>query len=326
MINPNADLNSGANSLKPLTFPEGYIPSKVQAQDCPPGESDLEIFDAAQHDWDPESPIGVVSYESLRPWLQERAEFNQALFKAGRFRNWYEVFDWKEVFDASQGSSPSCAGFGFNRARLIRLMNQILEGSEQFVEKENAGVLWALSKGSVWGGQTLQAMALAGRTTGSFPASKTVDYSASSSYHAYRTAANRFESSNLYQTACAQVPEAFDLAEEIQLACQAGCGVFVGNLKSVDGFRLFNGLYEPEISRGGAHATAFGGFDFERKQCGWWNSWGAIYDTNLPPIGGPMSLDSIKAFMNSSYCDVMIVPYSEAPQDPEAQITLNPNE
>lgn len=307
-----------------IQFPEGYIPSKIQARDCAPGESDAEILDLCKVSWDPEAPVGVISYESLRPWLLERAEHNEMLFRAGKYRNWWDVFDWQKVFDASQGSSPSCTGFAFNRARLIRLMNQILEGSEQFVEKENAGILWALSKGSVFGGQTLQAMAMAGRMTGSFPVSKTGEYSARTAFLSYQNLANRFDSSRNYQTACASLPDSFDPAEEIELACRAGCGVFVGNLKSVESFQLHNGRFEPEIIRGGAHATAFGGYDFERSQCAWWNSWGPIYSTNLPAFGGPMSRASIEIFMDSGYRDVMIVPYAEAPLDPDLTPTLDP--
>ena len=96
----------------------------------------------------------------------------------------------------------------------------------------------------------------------------------------------------------------------------------VGNLKSVDGFTQTNGKYEPDITSGGAHATAFGGYEFATEQADWWNSGGEIYTTNIPPIGGTFSLDSVKRFMASSYADLIIIYHAEAPMDSTLTPTL----
>lgn len=304
-------------------FPEGYIPSKIQAMNLPEGTlSDAQVVDKLAVTWNPDDVPPVADYKSLRPWLEEKAEYRRMLFNAGRYRNWYDLYDWEKIFIASQGSSPSCAGFSLDRARQICLMNQIFEGSEQTVERANPGVAWALSKGSVRGGQTLQAMALTGNQTGSYPESKTAKYDAGTGYGTYANLAEKCPSSGQSQIGFSQVPDSYDFAEEIVLACQAGCGVMVGNLKSVDGFTQTNGKWEPVITSGGAHATAFGGYDFATEQADWWNSWGKIYETHLPPIGGPMSKDSIKRFMNSSYADLIIIYHAEASADSALPPTL----
>lgn len=139
--------------MRKWSFPEGYIPSKIQALNVPTGVlSDAQTVDSLAVTWNPDDVPQVATYSTLRAWLEEKAAYNRMLFEAGKYRNWYDVYDWKNVFIASQGSSPSCAGFSLDRARQICLMNQILNGSEQTVERANPGVCWALSKGSVRGG------------------------------------------------------------------------------------------------------------------------------------------------------------------------------
>lgn len=309
--------------MKKHRFPEGYIPSKIQASNLPEGVlSDAQVVDDLAVTWNPDDVPLVADYKTLRPWLEEKAAYNRMMFQAGRYRNWYDVYDWAKIFIASQGNSPSCAGFSLDRARQICLMNQILSGSEQTIERANPGVCWALSKGSVRGGQTLQAMALAGNEHGSFLESETAKYEAGTGYGTYSSLAEKCVTAAKFQIGFSQVPDSYDFATEIVLACQAGCGVMVGNLKSVDGFTKTNGKYEPIITGGGAHATAFGGYDFDTEQVDWWNSWGTIYETHIPPIGGPMSLDFVKRFMNSSYSDLIIIYHAESPADTTLKPTL----
>lgn len=310
-----------------MNFENGYIPDAVQAEEAKAQGvvSDREKLLAQAKGFD---DVGRV------PPVTEWGEFYSFVRNMKDVKNgeWWKVTDSGELFTPSQGQRPNCAGFALANASQIRVLMQMLnEYSEQMPSKYNPQGTWQNSKnGSTRGGQTISAIADAGRTVGNCLVADLGEYSDSQSFRSLQAdtlqnASNHQIGISLYDGPREEIPEI------IMTLCRKGFSVIVGNCVAVKDGRQTdeNGV---EVVRASnqqwAHATCFGGW----KTVGgtdyvfWVNSHGAIYKgtDGSPAIGGWMSTETLRDFSKGQFFDLCAVVYAEALTDKNFTPSLNP--
>lgn len=284
--------------------------------------------------WDAEDKPRLCTWETLKPYLESRVALNEASPK--NLKMWWEIatklgFEPEELLIPTQGSIGSCAGVSyFDRCYLIQLLKQVGNHfSEQKVVRVNALATWLKSKGwSRWGGQTISAVVKEGVETGVYAVENVGEYS----YSWYnRSLADKFlpEAEKRQMGACL-VPDKENKVDVIRLALKAGHVVEIGNSVAVsDGTKTDkNGVACVTCSGGWSHATMFSEYKVvnDTEYFRWENSHGKIYPNNAeePRIGAWMTLDTLRRFTSSSFCDLAVVTYVEAPYDMKLKATLNP--
>lgn len=308
-----------------MIFSDGYIPDEIQAQEARKvgGVSDREKVLAQAKPFDDASQT---------PPVWDWKDFISSLNSPYEEVLWWEKSDARQLFTASQETLPNCAGFAMANAALVRtLIQKDLEFSEQSPVKFNPLGTWQASKkGSLRGGQTISAIADAGREIGNCLASDLGDYSDRQSFRTLdettRQNASRHQIGiSLYDGPRDAIPEL------LMTLCRHGITAIVGNCVAVkDGrTRDSNGVEVVSISnQGWAHATAFGGFKTVNgtDYVFWLNSHGEIYPASdgSPAFGGWMDLKTLKQFVQGQFFDLCAVTYCEANFNSNIKPTLNP--
>lgn len=292
----------------------------------------LKEIEASSVPWDASDKPSLCTWESLKPFLEEKAE----KFDNRKRKFWWEIarelgHDPEVLITPSQGNIGSCAGVSyFERCFVIQLLKQIGNGfSEQQVEKVNALPTWLMSKNwSRWGGQTISAVTKEGTETGVFPARLVGDYSAS--WYEKQSALNHVADAEKRQMGACLVPGDIDAVEVIRLALKAGHVVEIGNSTAIaDGTNKDeNGMDTVRCAGYWSHATMFSEYKIVNgsEYFRWENSHGLIYenDCDEPRIGGWMTLETLRQFTSSTFCDLTVVTYVESPYQEGVKPSLNP--
>ena len=269
--------------------------------------------------WDATDKPPVCTWSSFEKFLIDQPD--QRI-------NWFEAVDPYKYFTPSQSYRPNCAGFAMANAATCALISQITNRfSEQTQVKFNPFVTWLRSKnGSVSGGQSIAAIALAGNEYGNFLAEDVGPYDPGK---IIRTTQPEEDQHALEHQIGYCLYDGNEPWEAILLALQKGFACFVGNSRAVSGSsRDSNGVPVANLSGSWSHATAFAGFQVVNgvRYAFWINSHGDIYESDgkTPKFGCWMSESILKTFMNSTFNDLCILTYTEAPYDPSVAETLNP--
>lgn len=310
-----------------MIFEDGYIPDEVQAA--------IALENGTRSDRTKLLSLAKGFDDSGKiPPVLEWGQFYAYVQKASQPENlkWWEGFNASKFFTPSQGSMPNCAGFSLANASLIRTLLQIKnEYSEQVPQKFNPQGTWQASKnGSTRGGQTISAIADAGRNIGNCLAMDLGPYTDTQSFPELEereriNAARHQVGVSLYEGSRENVPEIiFNL-------CKKGFSIIVGNCIAVQDGRKAdsNGVEVVQISRQKwAHATTFGGFQIvnNTEYVFWVNSHGNIYPASdgSPDFGGWMSFETVQQFARGQFFDLCAVVYAEADYSQNQAPTLNP--
>lgn len=264
-----------------------------------------------------------------KPPISSWASFEKFLIDQPDQRiNWFKAVDPYEYFTPSQSYRPNCAGFAMANAATCALISQVQNRfSEQIQVKFNPFVTWLKSKGgSVSGGQSIAAIALAGNEYGNYLAEDVGDYSAE---RIIRTTQPEEDAHAMeYQIGYA-LYDGRKPWEAILLACRKGYSCFVGNSRAVGGSsRDPYGVPVANLSGTWSHATAFAGYqEVEGIQYVYWiNSHGDIYESDgfTPRFGCWMSESILQTFMSSSFNDLAVLTHTEGRYNPAVKPTLNP--
>lgn len=310
-----------------MKFENGYIPDEVQAQEARKvGEiSDRDkILKIAVPFDDVNAVPPVIEWSSFYEFISKMADVENG--------KWWEVSGSKDLFTDSQGMRPNCAGFALANASQVRVLMQVLnEFTEQVPEAYNPQGTWQKSKnGSTRGGQTISAIADAGRETGNCLKSDLGEYSDSQSFRTLNqktleNASRHQIGISLFDGPREEVPDA------IFTLCKKGFTAIVGNCTAIQDGRQKdeNGVECVSVSRQEwAHATAFGGWQKVngKEYVFWLNSHGPIYSATdgSPAFGGWMDMNTLKQFVQGQFFDLCAVVYAETEADENAKITLNP--
>lgn len=310
-----------------MKFEDGYIPDAVQAaQALKAGTvSDREKVLAEAKSFDDSGKIPPVTvWKDFYEYLSLSPDAENA--------KWWENADISDLFTTSQGNQPNCAGFALANAALTRiLLQEKNEFSEQIPVRFNPMGTWQRSKnGSTRGGQTISAIADAGRKIGNCLASDLGNYDDSQSFRSLEksvleNAARHQIGISLYDGPREDVPAI------IFQICRKGFTAIVGNCIAVKDGRTCdsNGVETVETStQPWAHATAFAGFqEVEGKEYVFWiNSHGNIYPSNdgSPPFGGWMTRETLREFTAGQFFDLCAVVYAESDFRKDSPKTLNP--
>jgi len=310
-----------------MIFADGYIPDEVQMEEARKlgVPSDREKLLAEAKGFDDAGKMPPVT-----SW-PEFYEYVKKLPDAGNTR-WWEGVNVDSLFTPSQGTRPNCAGFSMANASLIRILLQKKnEFSEQVPVRFNPQGTWQSSKnGSTRGGQTISAIADAGRRLGNCLASDLGNYDDSQSFRSLdetvlENAARHQIGISLYDGPRENVPEI------IMTLCRKGFSIIVGNCTAAaDGRRKdANGVECVDVSRQEwAHATCFGGYQEVggKRYVFWVNSHGNIYPASdgSPAFGGWMPEQTLLNFVQGQFFDLAAVVYAEANFCETAEKTLNP--
>ena len=269
--------------------------------------------------WDSFEKPPVSTWKSFKEFLE--AQPDQSV-------NWFEKVDPYEYFTLSQSYRPNCAGFAMANAATAALISQVNNRfSEQQLAKFNPFVTWIKSKnGSVSGGQSIAAIALAGNEYGNYLVQDVGEYNPD---RIIRTTQPEEDDDALQHQIGYTIYDGDRPWEAILLACRKGYACFVGNSRAVGGSsRDPYGVPVANLSGSWSHATAFAGYQVVNgiKYVFWINSHGDIYESDgfTPRFGCWMSESILQMFMNSSFNDLAIVTYTEAPYNTEITPTLVP--
>ena len=180
--------------------------------------------------------------------------------------------------------------------------------------------------GSVSGGQSIAAIALAGNEYGNYLAEDVGDYSAE---RIIRTTQPEEDAHAMEHQVGYCLYDGKRPWEAILLALQKGYACFVGNSRAVGGSsRDPYGVPVANLSGSWSHASAFAGFQIVNgiRYAFWINSHGDIYESDgyTPRFGCWMSESILQMFMSSSFNDLAIVTYCESPYDPALVPCLTP--
>lgn len=269
--------------------------------------------------WDATDKPSVSSWSSFENFLKEMPD---------QKKNWWECVNPSDLFTPSQSYRPCCSGFALANAATCAVISQIYNRfSEQKVSKINPFITWIKSKnGSVYGGQSIAAMAIAGNEYGNYLQEDLGDYDPD---RIIRTT-QRYEDEHAKEHQIGySLYDGDEPWEAILLTCQKGFSCFVGNSKAVNGVtRDSNGVSVATLYGTWSHATAFAGFQVinGKRYVFWINSHGDTYKTDdgTPDFGCWMSEEVLRSFMSSSFNDLCVVTYCESPYDTKIQPTLNP--
>ena len=294
----------------------------IHANGCIPNSLTPESVAMVDHyatEWDAADQPQISDWASFEAWLKGRPDLR---------KNWWEGIDVSSLFTASQEYRPNCAGFAMANAALCSTLLQIKNRfSEQDAKRFNPMVTWQKSKGgSVYGGQSISAIALAGCEYGNYLAEDVGSYDPDVTFP--RTQADEDEHARAHQIGFA-LYDGTRPWDAIMLACRKGYACFVGNSRAVGGSsRDVNGVPVANISGSWSHATAFAGYQYigGLQYVFWINSHGDIYESDgqTPRFGCWMSESILKTFMSSSFNDLAVVTYAEAPYNLELKPTLTP--
>ena len=305
-----------------------YFDDVQRAQDfgCIPNfqtPRSMAAVELAAAPWDETDKPPVSTWNSFEKWLKEQPDQHPQ-------RNWFQVVDPLEWFTPSQSYRPNCSGFAMANAATCALINQIENRySEQILAKFNPFVTWIKSKnGSVSGGQSIAAIALAGNEYGNYLVQDVGEYDPG---RIIRTTQPEEDADALAHQIGYTMYDGEKPWEAILLACQKGFACFVGNSRAVSGACPDeNGVPVATVTGSWSHATAFSGYQEVggTRYVFWINSHGDIYQSDgfTPRFGCWMDEQILKYFMSSSFNDLAIITYTEAPYDPEVKPTLNPEE
>ena len=310
-----------------MIFEDGYIPDQVQAEEAlkTGTVSDREKVLAEAKGFDDVGKIPpVMEWSQFYHYIQQLPDPENL--------KWWEGVNASKFFTPSQGSRPNCAGFAMANASLIRTLLQIKnEFSEQVPQKFNPMGTWQASKnGSTRGGQTISAIADAGRKIGNCLALDLGHYSDTQSFR-------ELEEKELENAARHQIGISLydgpkeDIPEILFTLCRKGYSAIVGNCTAVKDGRIrdANGVETVEVSsQRWAHATAFGGFQNVggTEYIFWINSHGEIYpaEDGSPAFGGWMTMETLQKFIQGQFFDLCAVVYAEADFSRNIDPTLNP--
>lgn len=290
---------------------------------CIPNVRTPESVERINHsaaEWDAQDKPPVSDWASFEEWLKTQPD---------RKQNWWEGVDVTKYFTPSQSYRPNCAGFSLANASTCAVLSQIQNFySEQYPKKYNPMVTWQKSKGgSVYGGQSISAIALAGNEVGNFLADDVGDYNPDVTFT--RTEKTADENALAHQVGFA-LYDGSTPWEAIMLAVRKGYACFVGNSRAVSGCsKDANGVYAANLRGSWSHATTYAGWIIQDgvEYAFWINSHGNIYETpdGTPAFGCWMSANAVKNFMSSDFNDLAVITYAEAPYDLTVTPTLNPN-
>ena len=269
--------------------------------------------------WDSFEKPPVSTWKSFKEFLE--AQPDQTV-------NWFEKVDPYEYFTPSQSYRPNCAGFAMANAATAALISQVNNRfSEQQLAKFNPFVTWIKSKnGSVSGGQSIAAIAIAGNDYGNYLVEDVGEYSPD---RVIRTTQPEEDEDALQHQIGYCLYDGDEPWEAILLACRKGYACFVGNGRAVGGSsRDPYGVPVANLSGSWSHATAFAGYQVVNgiQYVFWINSHGDIYESDgfTPRFGCWMSESILQMFMSGSFNDCAIVTYTEAPYNTEITPTLVP--
>lgn len=269
--------------------------------------------------WDATDKPPICTWSSFEKFLLDQPDQRV---------NWFQAVDPYEFFTPSQSYRPNCAGFALANAATCALINQAQNRfSEQIPVKFNPFVTWLKSKGgSVSGGQSIAAIALAGNEYGNYLAEDVGDYSAE---RIIRTTQPDEDTHAMEHQIGYCLYDGREPWKAIMLACQKGYACFVGNSRAVGGSsRDPYGVPVANLSGSWSHATAFAGYQEVSglRYVFWLNSHGDIYesDGHTPRFGCWMSESILQMFMSSSFNDLAILTHTEGRYNPAVKPTLNP--
>lgn len=293
-----------------------------QENGCIPNSKDPEALAEIaikETPWDSFDKPPVSTWKSFEEFL---------LAQPDQRVNWFEKVDPYEYFTPSQSYRPNCAGFAMANAATAALIAQVKNRfSEQQLAKFNPFVTWIKSKnGSVSGGQSIAAIAIAGNDYGNYLVQDVGDYNPD---RVIRTTQPEEDEDALRHQIGYCLYDGNEPWEAILLACRKGYACFVGNGRAVGGSsRDPYGVPVANLSGSWSHATAFAGYQVVNgiQYVFWINSHGDIYESDgfTPRFGCWMSESILQMFMSSSFNDCAIVTYTEAPYNTEITPTLVP--
>ena len=271
--------------------------------------------------WDAQDRPPVSTWTSFEKFLKTLPDMPET-------SNWFRVVDPLEYFTPSQSYRPNCSGFAMANAATCALISQIHHAySEQTPVKFNPFVTWIKSKnGSVSGGQSIAAIAQAGNEFGNYIVEDVGDYDPG---RIIRTTQPEEDAHALEHQIGFCLYDGETPWEAMLLACQKGFACFFGNSRAISGCeRDANGVPVAVLSGSWSHAEAAAGFQIVNgtRYVFIINSHGDIYQSDgfTPRFGVWMPEDRLKTFMSSSFNDLAIVTYTEAPYNTEIVPTLVP--
>lgn len=269
--------------------------------------------------WDAHDRPPVSDWASFEEYLRELPD--------AKF-NWFEKVNADDYFTPSQSYRPNCAGFALsNAATCSVILQRVNRFSEQKIPKFNPMVTWQRSKNwSVSGGQSIAAMAIAGNEYGEYLASDVGDYDPGKVFRSVTK--EQEDHAQDYQIGYA-LYDGDEPWEAALLACQKGFACFGGNSRAVSGSKIDeNGVPVAILSGAWSHAWVLCGFQIVNgiRYLLFINSHGPIYESDgrTPRFAVWMPETTVRTFLSSSFNDICVLTYAEAPYDPAVKPTLNP--
>ena len=150
----------------------GYIPDEFVPED-------VWAFDVMTEKYNPSAQPGIVSWDSLEPFVREQGDTLEKIRAAGWIVLWWVIAKQCRVpiWESNQGQLGSCAGWSAANGYMITVLYQMMLGAFRFV-LVNPLAMWVRTKHwSMSGGQTMSKVMLGGNQFGNYPVDAIGGYS-----------------------------------------------------------------------------------------------------------------------------------------------------
>lgn len=292
--------------------------------------------------WDATEKPFITDWDSYHKTLEIQASQNDMINDTFGIKPFWEFaksigLDVNKLFGVIQKQND-CAAWATVRCYLVRLLNQIQNGTEQTIENINPMALYAYSGDAFKsgeripnGGRTLGAVALASCDYGLLPSSLCGEYDGK----VYVTdGMEKNEKSGLERQAgwvelnFSTIKETIDA---VRLCLRANHPILMGNTTALqDGtMRDKNGVCIARVggSWGGGHATAILHYMKVNDTDYFWvgNSHGLIYpsDDGSPAWGAYITADGLRRYLDGQFRDMFAMTWCESPHGAD-DFNLNP--
>jgi hypothetical protein len=298
----------------------GYIPDEFVPED-------VAECNAMTAKYDPSAQPGIVSWDSLEPFVREQADTVDKIRAAHWVVLWWAIarFNLIPIWQSNQGQLPSCAGWSVTNGYMTMVLYQMMLGAFRFVSI-NPIAMWLRTKNwSMSGGQSMCKVMMGGNQFGNYPVEHVGHYSPqfNRDMKAKINAATHV-AKNFQFGACRLTGRGKELAAKIVLCLRAGMVVPIGNSVRAAGTHIDkNDMRCAMLAGTWKHATLFDGYIAVNGTVyvHWTNSHGNRYKGpdrfHSPESGCWMTLDTLTEFCSGRYVDAFCIYRAEAPINDE---------